>query len=313
VLAFFVVYFGRPLVYLGGPGTVSSPRHVVSLPYIVQVNKIDVARGAIVEAGDVIGQVRSPQYDETVATYMRALADVASLRAELRIKARVAQESLEVTRSYLQLAEEAVNLIATSPAASLNYRVEMFRERALARKTVVSQEAEIAEAAIQLASLDEFAGKIGNQLEKVEGGFAEGRILAPIAGIVSVNLARVGQSLVAGTPIAEILDRSDVFVDWYVPNERLIDPKVGNPVFVLFGNQRIFGKIAEILPVSEVYPGAYASVARERTATQMARIRFDPGEPAPALNSTVYVHMHYSDFSFWIAKLLVRLFGLSQT
>ena len=27
VLAFFVVYFGRPLIYLSGPGTVSSPRH----------------------------------------------------------------------------------------------------------------------------------------------------------------------------------------------------------------------------------------------------------------------------------------------
>jgi hypothetical protein len=32
ILAFFVVYFGRPIVYLGGPGTVTSPRYVVSFP-----------------------------------------------------------------------------------------------------------------------------------------------------------------------------------------------------------------------------------------------------------------------------------------
>jgi hypothetical protein len=37
VLGFFVVYFGAPLLILAGPGTVSSPRHVVSLPYTVQV------------------------------------------------------------------------------------------------------------------------------------------------------------------------------------------------------------------------------------------------------------------------------------
>jgi hypothetical protein len=37
VLGFFVIYFGAPFVYLGGPGTVSSPRYVVSLPYTVQV------------------------------------------------------------------------------------------------------------------------------------------------------------------------------------------------------------------------------------------------------------------------------------
>src|SRR3954466_9789361 len=69
VLGFFVIYFGRPLVYLGGPGTVSSPRYVVSLPYVVQVSQMTVTRGTTVEAGQEIGQVRSPQHDETVATY----------------------------------------------------------------------------------------------------------------------------------------------------------------------------------------------------------------------------------------------------
>lgn len=32
VLGFFVVYFGAPFVFLSGPGIVSSPRHVLSLP-----------------------------------------------------------------------------------------------------------------------------------------------------------------------------------------------------------------------------------------------------------------------------------------
>src|SRR3954453_14944943 len=94
VLGFFAVYFGRPLVYLGGPGTVSSPRYVVSLPYTVQVAHMNVAPGAQVKGGEVIGQVRSPQVDGIVANYMRALADIASRMAELRLKARVARESL---------------------------------------------------------------------------------------------------------------------------------------------------------------------------------------------------------------------------
>ena len=99
LLGFFIVYFGRPLVYLGGPGMVSSPRYVVSLPYIVQVSHMNVTPGATVKAGEEIGQVRSPQQDSIVATYMRALADIAGRRAELRIKARVAQDSLESARS----------------------------------------------------------------------------------------------------------------------------------------------------------------------------------------------------------------------
>src|SRR4029077_1026402 len=149
------------------------------------------------------------------------------------------------------------------------------RERASARKTVVSQEAEVAETAIQLASLDEFIHHLQGRLDEVERNFGQGRVFAPIAGIISTGLAHAGQSLVAGTPIAEILDPTDIFVDWYIPNARLIDPHVGHEVSVLFGNRRIPGRIAQILPVSGVYAGTQQLLARDRPATQLARIRFD--------------------------------------
>src|SRR5262245_8401243 len=108
VLAFFVVYFGAPFVFLRGPGTVSSPRYVISLPYIVHVIRMTVTPGDEVGKQDQIGQVRSPQVDGVVATYMRAQADVASRQAELRVKARVARDSLETARSFLTVAEDAV-------------------------------------------------------------------------------------------------------------------------------------------------------------------------------------------------------------
>ena len=310
VLGFFVVYFGAPFVYLGGPGTVSSPRYVVSLPYTVQVNQMNLVPGATVKAGEEIGQVLSPEQDSIVATYMRALADIAGRTAELRIKARVAQESLEAVRSYLRVTEEAVERLGTMSTATVTFRMEVLRERASARKAVVSQEAEVAESAVQLASLDEFIQQLRGRVYDVERHFGHGRVFAPIAGIVSTGLAHVGQSLVAGTPIAEILDPTDIFVDWYIPNERLIDPKVGNEVLVLFGNRRIPAKIAQILPVSGVYAGTQRLLTRDRPATQIARIRFDSDALPPPLNSTVYVHMHYTDLSARVANGLVRLFGV---
>ena len=310
MLAFFVIYVGRPIVYLDGSGVVSSPRFVVSLPYVVQVSHMNAKPGTVVEAGEEIGQVRSPQHDGVVATYMQALADIVGRRAELRIKARVAQDSLESARLYMRLTEEAADRIEGSSAVSITFRVEIFRERAAARKAVVSYEAEAAEAATQIASLNDIYQEIRGHLEEVERKFANGRVFAPIAGVVSTNLAHLGQSLVAGTPIAEILDQSDVFVDWYIPNERLRDPKVGNDVLVLFGNRRIPGKIIEILPVSDVYASRQLPLARERTATQIARVRFNSGTVPPPLNSTVYVHMHYTDLASRAAAGLVSLFGL---
>src|SRR4051794_39548285 len=191
VLAFFVIYFGAPFVFLGGPGTVSSARYVVSLPYTVQVSRMNLERGATVKAGEEIGEVLSPEQDSIVATYMRALADIAGRTAELRIKARVARESLDAVRSYLRVTEEAAEHIDAMSSGTVTFRMEVLRERALARKAVVSQEAEVAESAIQLASLEEFIKQLQGRLDEVQNHFGRGRISAPIAGIVSTGLAHV--------------------------------------------------------------------------------------------------------------------------
>jgi multidrug resistance efflux pump len=311
VLGFFVAYFSAPFVFLSGPGTVTSPRYVVSLPYTVQVSGMNATPGATVKAGDEIGRVRSPEQDTIVATYMRSLADIAGRSAELRVKERVARESLEAARDYQRVTEEAEQRIEAMANATVTFRVEILRERALANKGVISQEAEAAEANAQLTALDAFSQQIRDRLAGVEANFAGGRVSAPVGGIVSTGLAHIGQSLVAGAPIAEILDPNDVYVDWYIPNERLIDPKVGREVLVLFGNRRIPGKIDQILPVSAVYAGTQQQVAlRDRPATQIARVRFAPDAAAPALNSSVYVHMHYTRLSAWIAESLIGFFGL---
>jgi HlyD family secretion protein len=310
VLAFFIIYFGAPFVYLGGPGTVSSPRYVVSLPYTVHVSKMNPVPGVTVKAGEEIAEVVSPEQDSIVATYMRALADVAGRTAELRIKARVAQESLEAARAYLRVTEEAAERIDAMASATVTFRMEVSRERASANKAVVSQEAEVSESAVQLASLDDFIQQLRGRLDEAERHFGRGKVFASITGIVSTGLAYVGQSLTAGTPIAEILDPTDIFVDWYIPNERLIDPKVGKDVFVVFGNRRIPGKVAQILPVSGVYGGAQQVLTRDRPATQIARISFDPGTSPPPLQSSVHVRMHYSEFSARVADVLIRVFGL---
>ena len=146
--------------------------------------------GATVKAGEEIAQVLSPEQDSIVATYMRALADIAGRTAELRIKARVAQESLEAARSYLRVTEEAVERIDAMSTATVTFRMEVLRERASARKAVVSQEAEVAESAVQLASLDEFIQQLRGRLDEVERHFGHGRVFAPIGGIVSTGLAR---------------------------------------------------------------------------------------------------------------------------
>lgn len=94
LLAFFVGYFGRPLIYLSGPGVVGSPRLVVSLPYTVQVKDMHVEPGAIVQVGEEIAQVWSPEKENVIGNYMRGLADIMARSAELKVKTKVAESRL---------------------------------------------------------------------------------------------------------------------------------------------------------------------------------------------------------------------------
>jgi multidrug resistance efflux pump len=309
ILAALIVYFGRPFVYLSGPGVVSSPIVVVSVPYTAQIREVSIVRGASVEAGQEIAQIWSPQQDDIAATYMRALAEVNTQSADLRIKANAASASMDAARSYLKATEEATELLDTSTVASVTFRLEMLRERSLAQKTVAAQEAELEEAETQLASLDAFAAQLHQQLADLEGNFAGGRIYAPISGIVSSPPARSGQSVVAGTPIAEIRDPTDVYVNWYIPNQRFIDPEVGRSVFIVFGTWRLDGTIEELLPVSEAFGASQPTIGDPREATQIARIRFAAGTTPPAFNTTVQVRMYYTRFMAQLATFFVEVFG----
>jgi multidrug resistance efflux pump len=313
ILGFFIVYFGAPLVYLGGPGVVTSPLVVVSLPYVVQVKQMHVTGGSEVKAGDEIGRVWSPQQDAVLANFMQSMAEVTVRSAELRIKARVARDTLEVVRSYLRVTEEAVARLEASTVASTIFRIQAYREHATARKTIVAQEVELAETSAQLARLDELDRQVREHIQEIKRSFADGRVVAPINGIISTGPARAGQSLVAGSPVAEILDPRDVFVRWYIPNTRFADPEVGHEVRVVFGRLRLRGTIADVLPVSGVYGGASHALNRESSTGQIAVIRLAAGVEAPALNSTVQVRMYYSNSIGWLVSFLARTIGLDGT
>jgi len=59
-----------------------------------------------------------------------------------------------------------------------------------------------------------------------------------------------------------------------------------------------------------VYAGTQQLLARDRPATQIARIRFNSDTSPPPLNSTVDVRMHYTSLSARVANGIVRLQAL---
>ena len=314
ILGFFVIRFGAPLVLLNGPGVVTAQLSAISSPYLVQVKRMEVRPGARVEAGTLIATVSSPQVDQTSSDLLRALAEVTGSEVELRVKERVARDSIEAARTRSRMADNTLQRLekATSgDAFGLMYRTDVYRERAIAMQSLLQLEAEADEAAAQLERLKAVREEIRGRYDEVKRDFDNGRILAPASGIIAARTSHAGETVVAGSSIAEIFLDGDTFVDWYIPNFRLVDPRPGQRVFVVYGRTRFPATISEILPISDQLESRRSSILREPSTGQIGRIRFDPGVSPPTLNATVSVHMYYSGFTDRIAWALVRLFNLT--
>lgn len=154
--------------------------------------------------------------------------------------------------------------------------------------------------------------EIESQLHRTQKEFAGGRVLSPVDGIVATHPARAGETILAGSSIAEIFQAGEVYVDWYIPDFRLVDPQPGYRVVVGLGRIRALGTIGEILPISDTFEGRRSTILREPQRGQIARIRLDPGVPSPTLNATVQVYMYYTDLAGSIAEAFVRFFDLDE-
>ena len=159
----------------------------------------------------------------------------------------------------------------------LIYRADVYRERAVAVQSLLALEAEAEEAAAQLVRLEAVRREIRGQFDAVKSEFDGGRILSPARGIIAPRTSYAGETMLAGSSIAEIFLDGDTFVDWYIPNFRLVDPRPGQRVIVVYGRTRLPGTISEILPISDQLESRRSSILREPSAGQIGRIRFDPG------------------------------------
>jgi len=140
-------------------------------------------------------------------------------------------------------------------------------------QSVISQRRKCAESTISFprSMIHQTASR---PLDEAERHFGQGRVFAPIAGIISTGLADVANRC-RGTPIAEILDRRHLR-GWYIPNEAS-SIQVGERSLVAVRNRRIPAKIAQSCLSSGVYAGTTQQrLTRDRPGNaKIARIRFD--------------------------------------
>lgn len=64
------------------------------------------------------------------------------------------------------------------------------------------------------------------KIKKFNDDFGDGRIRAPINGLIGNKIAHIGEIIKPGDVIAEIDDVSDLYIVWHVPAFNIYAPKL---------------------------------------------------------------------------------------
>lgn len=304
-LGFIIWHFLRFMVFLEGSGTISAKKFVISAPYQMHVETINVIAGSRVKRGDIIATANSFEVDQYRSDLLRSLADLTTREAEFQIRLSIARASLEPTSKRVEIAKEITEKFLTwsHASANLQYRTEIFRELSNAVEASAHAGAESKEISIQLTRIADSKAKLEERLAKIDDEFNDGKILAPIDGVVAFDIAKEGQTILVGDPIGGIYDTNAIYIDWEIPLRRFLEPKVGDTVFITSGYSMIEGTISDIYPISTTLGADRRDFFSSTTQGQTARVKNHGFDQFLPIDSQVVVRMNYT-----IA--LDRLFGL---
>jgi HlyD family secretion protein len=260
-----------------------------------QLVSIEVAKGAHVQAGDVVARlsaieltaqadqaraalasavanrnnvyvgVRREQVDSLKAEIAKANARLAYVQAQLTRTSTLARQSFESQQSLDQAENDAASARADVAEAQANY------DAAVAGPT--REERAIADAQVQAAAAA--VAVLERRLDKMI-------LRAPTDGVVSVIVAEVGENVRAGQPILMIEAAGEQWLSFNAREDHLSGLAVGETVSVMRNGAdgAIKSVITELRPI-----GTFATWQAERVIgdhdRNTLRLRLDP-EKQPA-------------------------------
>lgn len=157
--------------------------------------------------------------------------------AEARLKA--AERAREEARAALELAR--VSQLDIGIRQKEVQRLQDEKARLLASRAVAQSQAEAAWARVR----------------EMQAVASDAEIRAPADGTVINKLAEQGELVAAGTPIATLIDLSDIYVRAYIPEKAIGQIRIGNParIFADAFPQKFFpGRVIEVSQQAEFTP-----------------------------------------------------------
>ncbi|CAN7535302.1 MULTISPECIES: HlyD family secretion protein [Duganella] len=236
--------------FISGNGRIEATEIDVAAKLPGRLQDIAVNEGDFVAAGQVLGHMQvlslQAQHDEAVAMRQQAIAGVASADAlvAMRQSDYQAAQALVVQReSELDAAQRRLNRSETLVLEGASSEQELDDDTSRVRATRAVIRAARAQAAAARGAIDAARTQAAGARSAVTAAeatvariavdIADSALTAPRAGRVQYRIAQAGEVLAGGGKVLNLVDLSDVYMTFFVPEQAAGKLALGAPVRVV--------------------------------------------------------------------------------
>ncbi len=234
-LAWYVVQQPGPVAgFVSGNGRIEATEVDVATKLPGRVVEVSAGEGDFVLAGAVLAQMQvdglNAQRDEAVAHQQQALNAVRSAEAQVAVRqsdlvaiqALALQRESEVDAAQRRLARSQT--LSAEGAASIQ---ELDDDRArtrsaeaalnAARAQIAAARAAVLAAEAQLVGARSLVEAAAATVARIDSDIADSQLKAPRDGRVQFRLAQAGEVLAGGGKVLNLVDLSDVYMTFFLP------------------------------------------------------------------------------------------------
>ena len=220
--------------FVSGNGRIEATEVDVAAKLGGRVQSILVKEGDFVTAGQPLAHMQidtlQASHDEARARHQQAVAAVANAEAQVAVResdrqaalALVAQRQSELDAAQRRLARSQT-LVREGASSDQEVDDDRARERSLEAAVVASRaQAEAAQAAItaartQVASARAAVTAAQATVARIQADIADSALLAPRSGRVQYRIAQAGEVIGGGGKVLNLVDLSDVYMTFFLP------------------------------------------------------------------------------------------------
>lgn len=265
-----------PEGFAQGNGRLELNRLDVATLYPGRVERVLVAEGDSVRAGQVLAELSSAQSSSQLSAAQAGVKQAEA--AERQMQETVARAEAEITarRQQLRVAQMELDNAQRLLAEQLVSAAEVQRRQAArdgAEAALKAAQAARAEARAAVGQAQARISQAQAQTEAAESADQDMTIRAPIAGRVEYRLAEPGVVVAGGGKVVSLLDPSDVSMAVFLPTGQMSRLRVGDEArIVLDGIDAVFPATVSFIASEAQFTPKNVETENER-AKLMFRIK----------------------------------------